>query len=276
MHMPDQRLCVDPEYGRPMTRIAITGAAGGVGRTLLEGFSDHDVTPLTYDDEEDMDSIVCDVLDREAFTEALAGQDVLVHLAGNASAYADWSEVREVNIDGVYNAYEAAVANGLDRVVYASSNHAVNMDDVTDPSEPETMRPDAPTVFADTDARPDSYYGITKVTGEAIGNYYAVRHGIEAVHARIGWLMDREELVDTQENPDHEYPEAYARFARAMWLSPRDCRDLIERAATADLPENPVTAHGVSRNDERYLSLTETQRALGYRPRDNAGEALDG
>ncbi len=258
-----------------MTAIAITGAAGGVGRTLLEGFDDHDVTPLTYEEEDDIDSIVCDVLDREAFTEALAGQDVLVHLAGNASAYADWNEVREVNIDGVYNAYEAAVANGLDRVVYASSNHAVNMADVADPSEPETMKPDAPAVSAETDVRPDSYYGVTKVAGEAIGNYYAARHGIEVVHSRIGWLMDREELQDTQENPDHPYPDAYARFARAMWLSPRDCRDLHERAATADLSETPVTAHGVSRNDERYLSLTETQRALGYRPRDNADETLD-
>ncbi|WP_256685327.1 NAD-dependent epimerase/dehydratase family protein [Halococcus qingdaonensis] len=258
-----------------MTRIAITGAAGNVGRTLLKGFDDHDVTPLVHGDENDIDGIVCDVTDREAFTEALAGQDVLVHLAGNASAYADWDDVREVNIDGVYNAYEAAIDNGLDRVVYASSNHAVNMDDVVDPSEPETMRPDAPPVFSDTDARPDSYYGITKVAGEAIGNYYAARHDIEVVHARIGWLMDREELVDTQENPDHEYPEAYARFARAMWLSHRDCRNFLERAATADLAESPVAAHGVSRNDERSLSLTETQRALGYRPRDNAGEALE-
>jgi L-arabinose 1-dehydrogenase [NAD(P)+] len=257
-----------------MTAIAINGAAGNVGRVLLAGFDGHEVTPLTYDDEDDIDGIVCDVLDREAFTEALAGQDVLIHLAGNASAYADWDDVREVNIDGVYNAYEAAVANGLDRVVYASSNHAVNMADVADPSEPETMKPNAPTVSADIDARPDSYYGVTKVAGEAIGNYYAARHGIEVVHARIGWLMSREELEGTQEDPDHPCPGAYARFARAMWLSHRDCRDLLERAATADLQENPVTAHGVSRNDERYLSLTETQRALGYRPRDNAGEAL--
>jgi L-arabinose 1-dehydrogenase [NAD(P)+] len=257
-----------------MTRIAITGAAGNVGRVLLQGFDDHEVTPLTYDEEEDIDSTVCDVLDRKAFTEALAEQDVLIHLAGNASAYADWNEVREVNIDGVYTAYEAAVANGLDRVVYASSNHAVNMADVADPSEPETMRADAPTVSAETDARPDSYYGITKVAGEAIGNYYAARHGIEVVHARIGWLMTRDELEATQEDPDHPCPDAYARFARAMWLSHRDCRDLLERAATADLAESPVAAHGVSRNDERYLSLTETQRALGYRPRDNAGEAL--
>ena len=134
----------------------------------------------------------------------------------------------------------------------------------------------APAVYPDTVPEPDSYYGITKVAGEALGTYYAKSHGIEAVNVRIGWLMTREDLEDSQRNPDSQYPEDAKRFARAMWLSPRDCRGVIERAATADLRESPLTVHAISRNDERYLSLTHTQRVLGYRPRDNATEALDG
>nr|WP_269844131.1 hypothetical protein [Halegenticoccus soli] len=59
-----------------------------------------------------------------------------------------------------------------------------------------------------------------------------------------------------------------------MWLSPRDCRDAIRAAATAELSESPVTVHAVSRNDDRYLSLTHGHRAIGYRPRDDATEAL--
>jgi|GEM_PF-2721779 hypothetical protein len=65
------------------------------------------------------------------------------------------------------------------------------------------------------------------------------------------------------------------RFARATWLSPRDCRAVHRRAATADLPESPVTVNAVSRNDRRYFTLTETMRTLGYRPRDDAAEVLD-
>jgi len=258
-----------------MTRIAITGAAGNVGGVLMDGFDDHDVTPLTYQEEDDMDSIVCDVTDREAFVDALSGQDVLIHLAGNPSPYAEWDDLWEPNINGVYNAYEAARRNDLDRVVYASSNHAVNMDDTSDPSEPETMASDAPTVYSKTRGRPDSYYGATKVAGEALGNYYASRYGIEAIRLRIGWLMTEYELEDTQEDPDTPYPEDAARFARAMWLSHRDCRAVFESAVSADVPETSVAVHGISRNDDRYLSLTETQRAIGYRPRDNAGEALE-
>jgi L-arabinose 1-dehydrogenase [NAD(P)+] len=59
-----------------------------------------------------------------------------------------------------------------------------------------------------------------------------------------------------------------------MWLSPRDCRDIHLKAATADLPRDRVTVNAVSRNDERFLSLTETHRTIGYEPRDNADEAL--
>ena len=60
-----------------------------------------------------------------------------------------------------------------------------------------------------------------------------------------------------------------------MWLSPRDCRDVVEKAVTADLPENPLTVNAVSRNRERYLSITETMRGLGYEPRDDSAEVVD-
>lgn len=258
-----------------MTKIAITGAAGNVGRVLLDGFADHDVTPLTFEAEDDIDSVVCDITDRETFVDALAGQDVLIHLAGNPSPYADWDDVKEPNIDGVYNAYHAAIENDLDRVVFASSNHAVNMDDISAVTEPETMADDAPTVYPDTAGRPDSFYGVSKVAGEALGDFFSKRYDIEAVSLRIGWLMNQDQLEASQETADSDYPEDAARFGRAMWLSHRDCRDVFESAATADLPHEPLVVHGISRNDDRYLSLTETQRTIGYQPRDNATEALE-
>ncbi|EMA39579.1 NAD-dependent epimerase/dehydratase family protein [Halococcus hamelinensis] len=258
-----------------MTKIAITGAAGNVGRVLLDGFADHEVTPLTFEETDDLDSIVCDITDREAFVDALDGQDVLIHLAGNPSPYAEWDDLKEPNIDGVYNAYHAAIENDLDRVVFASSNHAVNMDDISDPTEPETMAADAPTVYPGTAGRPDSFYGVSKVAGEALGDFFSKRYDIEAVSLRIGWLMTEDELEDSQDTADSDYPEDAARFGRAMWLSHRDCRDVFESAATAEVPHEPLVVHGISRNDDRYLSLTETQRTIGYRPRDNASETLE-
>lgn len=258
-----------------MTRIAVTGASGNVGAEVIEAFDDHELTLITHTERDDMDSIPLDVTDRDAFIDALSDEDVLIHLAANPSPYAQWDDLHTVNIQGTFNAYTAAIENGLDRVVYASSNHAINGKETVNPDEPETMHEDAPALQHDVPPYPDSWYGVTKVASEAIGNRFAHQDDIEAVNLRIGWLMSRDQLRDSQEDPDSEYPEANARFARAMWLSPRDCHDAIRSAALADLKSNPVTAHAVSRNDERCLSLTHTLRAIGYEPRDDAAEALN-
>lgn len=262
-----------------MKRIAVTGAAGNVGRQVLAALDDEDVTPLdvaptdvtplTHREHDDIDGVVADITDRDALDDAFSGQDVVVHLAGNPSPDADWESVLDLNVDATRNVYEAALANGVERVVFASSNHAAQMYNIDDPADPETMVADARTVDHDDPPRPDSFYGVSKVAGEALGSYYADRHGIEVVNARIGWLMTPEELAAKQESPEN-----HARFARAMWLSPRDCRDAMAAAATAPIPENPLTVNVVSRNDDRYFSLTHAMRTIGYRPRDNATETL--
>lgn len=251
--------------------IAVTGAAGNVGRETLSALADHDVTPLTHREHADIDGEVCDVTDYDRVAEVLAGHDVVVHLAANPSPEADWRSAVDVNVEGAYNVFEAAHQQGVGRVVFASSNHAVGMYNAADPTETETMTTDpAEPVTHDDPPRPDSYYGVSKVTGEALGTLYADREELEVVNLRIGWLLDESGLRETQgESPEH------ARFARAMWLSPRDCRNLMVAAATADLPETEVTVHGISRNHDRFLSISWAEQALGYRPRDDASDVID-
>lgn len=264
-----------------MTHVAITGAAGNVGRIAVDAFDreTHTVTPMTHSEKEEMESVVVDITDRDEFVERLPAEaDVLVHLAANPSPYAEWDELSDVNVEGVYNAYHAAVENDVGRVVYASSNHATNGRIVADPDEPETMTKDAPAIYPDDATAPDSFYGVTKVAGEAMGNYFAHREDVETVNLRIGWLLSEEDLREEVADPvSEEYPEAAARFARAMWLSPRDCEDAVRTAGLADLPEgeNSLTVHAVSANDERCLSLTHGLRAIGYSPRDDAADVVE-
>ena len=253
-----------------MQRVAITGGTGAVGRQALNALSDHETTVLARNDVDDLEVVELDVADRDRFIEVLADHDSLVHLGANPSPDAAWDDVVEPNIEGTYNAYHAALENDLDRVVFASTNHTVHMYNTRVPEEPESMidRPDP--ITADDPPRPDSYYGVSKVAGEALGTYVADREGIEVINLRIGWLMDDSSLRETQEESDD-----HAHFARAMYLSERDCRQAIRRAVEAPIEENPVTCHVVSRNDERTLSLIEATTALGYRPRDNATEVLE-
>ncbi|WP_222918436.1 NAD(P)-dependent oxidoreductase [Natrinema sp. SYSU A 869] len=256
-----------------MPNIAITGASGTVGREAIDAFpdDDHELTLFSHSETEDLEADPLEITDREAFIEALEGQDVLIHLAANPSPRAEWDEVQGPNVDGVYNAFEAAAENDLERVVFASSNHAVNMKNTVSGIRPESTVGSPDIVRPDDPADPDTYYGVTKVFGEAMGSYYAKRHGFEVVSLRIGWLLTRDELRQECQERDG----SGERYARAMWLSPDDCRRVLNAAATATLDGSPLIAHGISNNSKRFLSLSETMLSLGYRPQDDAEEALN-
>ena len=255
-----------------MVRIALTGAAGNVGREILDAFGDeHDVVPYTHSEHEDFDSDLLDVTDADEVAETLDGSDIVIHLAGASSPDANWEAVAETNVQGTKHVYDAAVENEIDRVVYASSNHAVGRYNAAGDDPEATTTGYARPVDGDAPTRPDSFYGVSKAACEDLGKYYAELHGVDVVNLRIGWYMTGDDLRDAAEDASPEK----RRFARATWLSPRDCRDVHRKAATADLPENPVTVNAVSRNDDRFYTITETMRLLGYEPRDNSAEVLD-
>ncbi|RQG98165.1 NAD-dependent epimerase/dehydratase family protein [Natrarchaeobius oligotrophus] len=256
-----------------MTDIAITGASGRVGRQAIEALSDgeRDLALFSHSESADLETTPIEVSDRESVHDALEGYDAVVHLAANPDPRAEWDALSDPNVEGVYNVYEAAVANDLERVVFASSNHAVNMGNAVSSIRPESTIGTPEVVRPDDPPDPDTYYGVTKVFGEAMGSYYAKRHGLDVVNLRIGWLLTRDEL--RQECADRD--GAGERFARAMWLSPADCRRVIRAAATHSLERTPLTAHGISNNADRFLSLTETMLELGYRPRDDSNEVLE-
>lgn len=251
-----------------MSDIVVTGAAGRVGRQALAALSEQNVTAVTHRDHQDIESVIADVRDQSELEEAFEGHDMLIHLAGDSNAGTTWENARDINIDGTYHAYEAARKTGITRVIFASSHHTTGMYNVADPSNRGTMALGQATVLETTDPpRPDGYYGISKVTGESLGSFYADRYGMEVINFRIGWLLDRDELRDKQSMS----PER-ARFARALWLSPRDCRQAIRRAVNVPLPEKAVTVHIISDNFDRYSKLTETIRTLGYHPVDDSSE----
>ncbi|HEY7075088.1 MAG TPA: NAD-dependent epimerase/dehydratase family protein [Solirubrobacteraceae bacterium] len=62
-----------------------------------------------------------DVRNRTALERAFRGADVVVHLAFMITGNAPRDEIRAINVDGTRNAFEAAVAAGAQRFVYASS-----------------------------------------------------------------------------------------------------------------------------------------------------------
>lgn len=107
--------------------VLLTGAAGGLG-TLMRGLLPEygytlrlfDVRPI----EDEPDAITADLCDTQALREAVRGVDAIVHLAG-ISLEAPFEKILKSNIEGTYHLYEAAREEGVRRIVFASSNHAV-------------------------------------------------------------------------------------------------------------------------------------------------------
>ena len=134
-----------------------------------------DIVPVP-DERPGEEQLVADVTDLAAMVDATQGASAVVHLAGIASE-STWPAISHANIEGTYCALEAARRAGVQRVVLASSNHATGY--TPRPAEGLLREVDAP-------PRPDTYYGVAKVTMEALGSLYVDRYGMDVVCLRIG------------------------------------------------------------------------------------------
>ncbi len=96
----------------------------------------------------------------------------IVHFGG-APLEKPWETILNANIIGSYNVYEAARKQGVPRVVYASSVHAIGYHRLEDH------------IDANSPHRPDSLYGLSKCFVEDLGRLYWDKFGIESVALRI-------------------------------------------------------------------------------------------
>jgi uronate dehydrogenase len=226
-------------------RVTITGAAGNIGRTLLAGLAElgHDVRGIDRKPPDDLDSdkiIIADVAtDDDALDTALTGADAVVHLAAIARE-TDFETALDTHVRLTHRLLERARAAGVRRVIYASSNHAVG------------FTPRGELLTAETRSRPDTYYGVGKVTAEALCSLFHDRYGLEIACLRIGSFRQR---------PD-------SRRALSTWLSPGDAVRLVDACLTSPGLGFAVL-YGVSANTRGWWDLGPA-RALGYEPRDDA------
>jgi uronate dehydrogenase len=225
--------------------LLITGGAGNVA-TLLRphlreaGFAlrllDRRPAPALEAGEE---AVVADIADAAALSSAMRGCDAVLHLAGTTTD-ADWPEQVAGNVTGCVSVFEAARAEGVERVIYASSNHAVG------------LYPRDRTLGSAVVPRPDSRYGVGKAFGELLGAFFADKYGLRVLCIRIGSAevapLDRRRL--------------------SIWVSPRDLAQLVGIGVEHSGLRFSIV-YGVSDNARSFYDNAEAER-LGYRPRDKA------
>jgi nucleoside-diphosphate-sugar epimerase len=248
------------------SRIAVTGANGTIGSRLCEALAgDYDVVRIDLADAD----VRADVRDAPAMIDALRGCDTVIHLAGTVAVDASWEDVYATNIGGTYNVFEAARANGLKRIIFASSNHAVGMNEVD--AAPRIYQPGFGRVVGTGDPyRPDGLYGVWKAFGEVLGRYYSDAYGMQVACVRIG-------SITAADDPRHESvrdssgwlnlsdEEKFERYA-ATWMSQRDFARLVRCILARDVAFAIV--YGVGDNATRFWDLEAGRAIYGFWPLD--------
>ena len=243
------------------TRLLITGSEGRIGRILTARLADDfEVFGLDVrapsDPKRGFKADVSSAKKVDSLFGKIAPVRYVIHLAGDARADADWDSALKFNINGTWNVFQAAQEHGVKRVVFASSNHVTGAYEGDPPSlhtKPESVEP----ITIDDPIRPDGPYGISKLTGEAIGRYFYDYFGLEAVCFRIGSL-----LADDDPSKDRRH--------ECTWLSHRDLENLVRRALAAEesFPGFGVY-YGISKNSRRFWSIENAVAELGYDPQDD-------
>lgn len=174
-----------------MDTVLVTGARGQIGSELVPTLRDRpDVdtvvaTDVTEPESDAVPTLELDVRDADAVQAALREYDVdtVFHLAAILSARGEDKPrlAYEVNVNGLYNVFEAGREADLDRLIVPSSIAVFG---------PET--PDLPGEM--TTLAPRTIYGISKVFGEHLGNYYSRKGALDVRGVRLPGIISHETL----------------------------------------------------------------------------------
>ena len=157
-------------------KILLTGGAGDLGRDLgplLARYHDVKVLDIKKPDN-DLEFVSCDISKSEDVEQATKGVDVIAHLAALISADTS-TQFIDVNVKGTCNILEAALKNGIKKVVYASSVWAASRG-LSVPYLP---------IDENIPCKPEGMYDITKRMGEEFCEYFYRMYGLNTMILRL-------------------------------------------------------------------------------------------
>ncbi len=244
-------------------RILVTGMSGLIGgavRRRLEGR--YDLTALNRSQVQGVPTVQADIADFAAIRHAFDGQETVVHLAASARGGDPWERVRDPNLIGVHNVFEAARQAGVSRVIFASSGSTISGWEQEHPysalvnGDYASVQSPWPMITHETPVRPAGVYGATKVWGEVLARHFTDSSELSIICLRIG-------LVNAQDRPTDS-----RQFS--VWCSQRDISQMVVDCIEAPPELKFDIFYALSRNKWSYRDLSHAREVVGFEPQDEA------
>lgn len=194
-----------------MKKVLITGALGQIGSELVlemrKIYGDQNIIASSRSKENNAKVVesgpfeLVDVLEPKQIADAVNKHkvDTVIHLAAILSAVGEANPALawKINVEGLFNVLEIAREKNI--AVFTPSSIAA-----FGPSTPKDHTPQ------DTLQRPNTMYGVTKVSGELLCDYYHEKFGVDTRGVRFPGLISYETLPGggTTDYAVHIYYEA--------------------------------------------------------------------
>jgi threonine 3-dehydrogenase len=179
-----------------MERILITGAVGQIGSELVEAlrekYGDENVVAAGHKTKPTKEMLesgpfeFINVVDKDSVENVIKKYDIdtIYHLAAILSVVGEEKPqlAFNVNLIGLYNIFELGRKFEIERIMVPSSIAVFG---------PDTPKENTPN---ESILRPTTMYGVSKVAGELLGNYYFERYGLDVRGVRYPGLISYKAL----------------------------------------------------------------------------------